>query len=135
MTTPNIDLYLPKTYVFKRPEGIAYASTSMLSRTDGQGANYVYLPLGLSMVTVTATAMGNATLEVLLNQRSDYSEVLASMRVREPSCRLWVGQISSRGTNYASGGLYVRIRATNVNSAAIASGSVSVQITNFPPEQ
>lgn len=134
MTTPNVDLYLPKTYVFRRGSA-AYASRVAMFRADAGGAQYLYLPLGLSLVTVTATSMPSARLELTMNQGDDSETTLASVSSSgEATLRLWTGQISNAGTDHSDGGVYLRIYAERVTTNEMNYGSVSVQVVNFPPE-
>ena len=136
MTTPNVEteLYLPKTYVFKRGSA-TYSSKVAMSRIDAGGSQFVYLPKGLSLVTVTVTSMVGATLELTMNQGSDYTQTLATASgIKESTTRLWSGQISNAGTDFSDGGVYLRIFAERVTTVAMYNGSVSVQIVNFPPE-
>ena len=133
MSAPNIDLYLPKTYVFRRGE-VAYVTRSAMERIGTGGIQYVYLPLGLSMVTVIATSMGGANLELTMNQGGEAKTLATVTAIKEPTLRMWTGQISNHATSYADGGVYLRIFAEKVTTAAKNNGSVSVQITNFPPE-
>lgn len=134
MTTPNMDLYLPKTYVFKRG-ALAYATRSPMARTDGSGLQFVYLPKGLSLVTVIATSMDGANLELTLNQGNDISKTLATVSdVKESTMKVWTGHISNRGTNFNDGGVYLRIYAERVTTSTLNNGSVSMQVVNFPPE-
>lgn len=134
MTTPTMDLYLPKTYVFKRISGVAYATRSPMARVDAGGMQFVYLPRGLSQVTVISTGMEAATLELTLNQGDKETSLSRVVGISEPTLRVWAGQISNRGTNFADGGVYLRIYAERVTTQAMNSGSVSVQVVNFPPE-
>lgn len=134
MTSPTMDLYLPKTYVFKR-SGVAYATKAPMSRVDSSGMQFVYLPKGLSLVTVIATSMDNANLELTLNQGADFSKTLATVtNVQDATKKIWTGHISNAGTNFADGGVYLRINAERVTTMTMNNGSVSVQIVNFPPE-
>lgn len=134
MTAPNVDFLLPKTYVFRRAPA-SYGTRAPMARVDAGGAQYLYLPLGLSLVTVTATSMPSARLELTMNQGTDSETRLASVStVGEPTVRLWTGQISNAGTNQSDGGVYLRIYAERVTSVEMANGSVSVQVVNFPPE-
>lgn len=133
MTTPNMDLYLPKTYVFKRG-ALAYGTRSPMARVDAGGIQFVYLPRGLSQVTVIATGMGSANLELTLNQGNSETTLSRVANIAEPTLRLWTGQISNHGTNFADGGVYLRIYAERVTTQVMNNGSVSVQVVNFPPE-
>lgn len=134
MTTPTMDLYLPKTYVFKRGSA-AYATKAPMARIDAGGMQFVYLPKGLSLVTVIVTSMDGANLELTLNQGTDFSKTLATVSgVKESTMKVWTGHISNHGTNMADGGVYLRIYAERVTTAAMNNGSVSVQVVNFPPE-
>ena len=134
MATPNIDLYLPKTYVFKRGS-LGYTVRSALARIDKGGEQFVYLPKGLSMVTVIATGMVGANLELTMNQGSDYTKTLAAASgIKESTTRLWAGQIANAGTDFNDGGVYLRIFAERVTTVAMNNGSVAVQVVNFPPE-
>lgn len=134
MTTPNIDLYLPKTYVFERV-GKSYPETAPMTRRDGAKANFVYLPAGMSVVTVTATGVQRGALLKVVLQSTNYEVDLTgeiNMANLPATARLWFGQISNKeeGRN----GFWLRIIARNVGDTAMRNGSVSVQITNFPPE-
>ena len=134
MTTPKIDLYLPKTYIFKRGS-LGYTVRSAMARVDANGAQFVYLPQGMSLVTVIATGMVGANLELTMNQGSDYTKTLAAASgIKESTTRLWSGQISNAGTDFSDGGVYLRIFAERVTTAAMNNGSVAVQVVNFPPE-
>ena len=129
-----MDLYLPKTYVFKR-SGVAYATKAPMARIDANGMQFVYLPKGLSLVTVIATSMDGANLELTLNQGTDFSKTLATVsNVQDATKKIWTGHISNHGTNMADGGVYLRIYAERVTTSAMNNGSVSVQVVNFPPE-
>ena len=133
MTTPNMDLYLPKTYVFKRGSA-AYATRAPMARVDAGGIQFVYLPRGLSQVTVIATGMESANLELTLNQGDKETSLSRVAKIAEPTLRLWTGQISNHGTNFADGGVYLRIYAERVTTQMMKNGSASVQVVNFPPE-
>lgn len=134
MTSPSMDLYLPKTYVFKRGSA-AYATRAQMERIDAGGLQFLYLPKGLSLVTVIATSMEAATLELTLNQGRDVSKTLALVKgVQNTTEKIWTGHISNAGTNYNDGGVYLRIYAERVTTQAMNNGSVSVQVVNFPPE-
>lgn len=134
MTSPTMDLYLPKTYVFKRG-ALAYATRSPMARIDGSGLQFVYLPKGLSLVTVIATSMDGANLELTLNQGNDISKTLATVSgVKESTMKVWTGHISNHGTNFNDGGVYLRIYAERVTTSTLNNGSVSMQVVNFPPE-
>ena len=103
-------------------------------RADGGGMQFVYLPRGLSMVTVVATGMDGATLELTMGQGGSETSLARVANIAEPTLRLWTGQISSPGTDRSDGGVYLRIWAERVTTNAMNNGSASVQITNFPPE-
>lgn len=131
MTTPNIDLYLPKTYIFER-KGKAYAEMAFMTR-QGRTLDYVYLPKGLSSVTVTATGMGLCRARIWLYGADRYIEAVTDMMgVGGATQRLWTGQISNPGD--ASAGLWLKVQAQNVTTQGMNTGSVSVQIVNFPLE-
>lgn len=137
MTTPNIDteLYLPKTYVFER-KNQGYNTAAYMTEKMRPAFDYVALPPGMSMVTVTATAMQSGYVRVLLTGKDGYSERLneSSYTGGAPVVKLWSGTISSSGTDWASGALRLRLEAERVTSSGMATGSVSVQVINFPPE-
>lgn len=134
MTSPTMDLYLPKTYVFKRSSA-AYATRAPMARIDASGMQFVYLPKGLSLITVIATSMDAANLELTLNQGNDISKTLATVRnIQDATTKVWTGHISNHGTNFADGGVYLRIYAERVTTTTMNNGSVSVQVVNFPPE-
>lgn len=133
MTTPNIDteLYLPKTYIFER-KGRAYSDLAFMTR-QGKTWDYVYLPKGLSSVTVTATGMGPCRARIWLYGSGGYIESVTDiMPVGGATQRLWMGQLSNPGEGNA--GLWLKVQAQNVTTAGMNNGSVSVQIVNFPPE-
>mgnify|MGYP006994780453 CR=1 FL=1 len=133
MTTPSIDteLYLPKTYIFER-KGRAYSDLAFMTRR-GSALDYVYLPKGLSSVTITATGMGLCRMRVWLFGAGGYIESVTDMMgVGGATQRLWMGQLSNPGE--ASAGLWLKVQAQNVTTAGMNAGSVSVQIINFPPE-
>ncbi|OFP66493.1 hypothetical protein HMPREF2978_04750 [Corynebacterium sp. HMSC074C01] len=133
MTAPSMDLYLPKTYVFKRGSE-AYATRAPMVRVD-DGRNFVFLPKGLSLVTVIATSMDGASMELTLNQGTDYSKTLAAPPADyEATKRIWTGHISNPRTGMADGGVYLRIYAERVTTKTMNNGSVSIQVINFPPE-
>lgn len=132
MTTPNIDLYLPKTYIFERKTG-AYAEALTMIRQD-TGLDYIYLPKGMSTITVTQTAMGSAaTLGVWLHGPGGYAEQISeTVKATNGASRVWAGSLS----NPAEGnlGFWLKLKAQYVTTASLANGSVSVQVVNFPPE-
>lgn len=131
MTTPNVELYLPKTYIFER-KGKAYADLAFMTR-QGSTLDYVYLPKGLSSVTVTATGMGLCRARIWLYGPNQYLEAVTDiMGVGGATQRLWMGQLSNPGEGPK--GLWLKVQAQNVTTAGMNNGSVSVQIVNFPPE-
>lgn len=140
MTTPNIDLntelYLPKTYVFERKSGTSYNTVAYMTEKMRPNFTYVNLPPGMSMVTVTATALQSGYVRVFLTGKGGYKEQLNENTYTggAPVVRLWAGTISSSGTDLSSGGLRIMLEAERVTSSGMATGSVSVQIINFPPE-
>ena len=136
MTTPNIEteLYLPKTYIFER-KGRAVTDIAYMTRQNDPKVDYVYLPKGVSMVTVTATAMQGGQVKVQLLGAGGYQKDLTNLiDVSAPVTRIWSGQASAAGTTYSDGGIWLKIQARDVPTAGQASGSVAVQIVNFPPE-
>lgn len=133
MTTPNIDLdlYMPKTYVFER-KNQAYNNLAFMTR-QGKALDYVYLPKGLSSVTVTATGLGLGKARVWLFGSGGYIAPLTDMTgIGATTERLWMGQLSNPGEG--SGGLWLKVQLQNITTAGMNNGSVSVQIVNFPPE-
>ena len=134
MTTPNIDLYLPKTYIFER-KGINYKTAAYMTRKDDANFNYVNLPAGMSAVTITASAFWSGRIKVILESSTggEPSE-LASVSTLDPTVRVWSGTISSPGSTYAEGAVRLRLQAQYITTAGMNAGSVSVQIVNFPPE-
>lgn len=131
MTTPNVELYLPKTYIFER-KGKAYADLAFMTR-QGSTLDYVYLPKGLSSVTVTATGMGLCRARIWLYGPNQYLEAVTDiMGVGGATQRLWMGQLSNPGEGPK--GLWLKVQAQNVTTVGMNNGSVSVQIVNFPPE-
>lgn len=131
MTTPNIDLYLPKTYIFERKTG-GYAEALTMIRQD-TGLDYIYLPKGISTINVTQTAMGTAKLEVWLHGPGGYAQQISeTVKATNGASRVWAGSVS----NPAEGnlGFWLKVKAQYVTTASMANGSVSVQIVNFPPE-
>lgn len=130
MTTPNIDLYMPKTYIFER-KGKSYGDVADMTQ-QATALDFVYLPRGLSMVTVMATGMAQSQLKIWLNGPG-YREALSeNTSVTNTTQRIWTGQISNPGDG--NQGRWLKIQAWNVPTAAMNNGSVSVQIINFPPE-
>lgn len=133
MTTPNIDteLYLPKTYIFER-KNKAYADLAFMTR-QGSTLDYVYLPKGLSSVTVTATGMKGGFCRVWVYSGSGLLEPTSpGVGLKEVTQRIWSGQISNPGA--VNQGLWLKVQAWNITTAGMNNGSVSVQIVNFPPE-
>lgn len=130
MTTPNIELYLPKTYVFERKDK-AFADDVFMTR-QGTSLNYVYLPKGVSAVTVTATAFGHGEAKVVLIGRGYQKDLTDYVSVAPTTARLWSGQLSNSGSG--NEGLWLKVRAKNITTQGMNNGSVSVQIINFPPE-
>lgn len=133
MTTPNIDteLYLPKTYIFER-KNQAYANLAFMTR-QGSNLDYVYLPKGLSSVTVTSTGFGNGRAKVWLCGPDGYTTELTDfIFISDATRRLWMGQLSNRGER--SSGLWLKVQAQFITTQGMNRGSVSVQIINFPPE-
>lgn len=130
MTAPNIELYMPKTYIFERKDQ-AYANEAFMTR-QGQTLDYVYLPKGLSAITVTATAFGNGEAKVVLVGRGYQKDLTNYVSVAPTTARLWTGQISNSGSG--NEGLWLKVRAKNITTQGMNSGSVSMQIVNFPPE-
>lgn len=136
MTTPNIDteLYLPKTYVFRRKQGTGYNTVAWMIQQNNEKFDYVNLPRGMSAVTVTASALQGGSLRVALDG-ANYEEYLTDwISTRDPVVRLWSGTVSSPGYGWSDGGLRIRIEAKLVTTAGMNTGSASVQIVNFPPE-
>lgn len=135
MTTPNIDLdlYLPKTYIFERKDQ-GYSTVAWMTQQRNEAFNYVNLPRGMSAVTVTASAFQGGSLRVALSGPG-YEEYLTDwMGVSDPIVRLWSGTVSSPGTGWNEGGLRLRIEAKRITTSGMTTGSASVQIVNFPPE-
>lgn len=133
MTTPNIDteLYLPKTYIFER-KNKAYADLAFMTR-QGQALDYVYLPKGLSSITVTATGLGPGRARVWLFGSGGYIAPLTDMTgIGATTERLWMGQLSNPGE--LSAGLWLKVQLQNITTTGMNNGSVAVQIVNFPPE-
>lgn len=133
MTTPNIEteLYLPKTYIFER-KGKAYADLAFMTR-QGSTLDYVYLPKGLSSITVTATGMMGGFFRVWVYGGSGLLEATSpGVRLSGVTERVWTGQISNPGAG--NQGLWLKVQAQNITTAGMNNGSVSVQIVNFPPE-
>lgn len=132
MTTPNVnfDLYMPKTYVFERKDH-AFADEAFMTR-QGQTRDYIYLPKGLSAVTVTATAFSHGIAKVVLVGRGYQKDLTDYVSVAPTTARLWTGQISNSGSG--NEGLWLKVKAKNITTQGMNSGSVSVQIINFPPE-
>lgn len=131
MTTPNIDLYLPKTYIFER-KGNAYGDLAFMTR-QGSELDFVYLPKGLCSVTVTATGLGLCRARVWLFGSGGYKSALTDMTgISATTERLWMGQLSNPGETWA--GLWLKVQLQNVTTAGMNSGSVSIQVVNFPPE-
>lgn len=131
MTTPNIDLYLPKTYILER-KNKGYADLAFMTR-QGQALDYVYLPKGLSSVTVTATGFDNGRARLWLFGPGGYiADLTDYMPLRSTTQRLWMGQLSNPGDG--AKGLWLKVQAQNITTAGMNNGSVSVQIVNFPPE-
>lgn len=132
MTTSNIEteLYLPKTYVFER-KGKAYEDFAFMTRKDN-GADFVYLPKGLSMVTVTETATGGMLSVYLFGPDGFKNQLTPEISAKDGVNRLWAGQVSSPDTGNA--GMWLKINARKITTAGQNRGSVSVQIINFPPE-
>lgn len=136
MTTPNIDteLYLPKTYIFER-KGVGYNTVAYMTDKNRPAFDYVALPPGMSMITVTASAMRNGFVRVLLMGKNDFKEQLnENTWAGDPVTRLWSGTISSAGEDWNSGALRIRLEAERVTGSGMETGSVSVQVINFPPE-
>lgn len=133
MTTPNIDteLYLPKTYLFER-KGQAYSDLAYMTR-QGSDLDYVYLPKGLSSVTVTSTGLYAGRTQVqLFNSDGHMSDLTDFNKVTAMTQRLWMGQVSNHAEH--SSGLRLKVQAQYITSAGMNHGSVAVQIINFPPE-
>lgn len=131
MTTPNIDLYMPKTYIFER-KNKAYAEGTFMT-LQGKTLDFVYLPKGLSMVTITETAMGGRFIIALHGPNGFKQDITDKIPASEKGVtRLYSGQISNPGEG--NQGLWLKVYAENVTTAAMNNGSVSVQIVNFPPE-
>lgn len=133
MTTPNIDteLYLPKTYIFER-KGRAYADLAFMTR-QGSTLDYVYLPKGLSSITVTATGFDNGRARLWLFGPGGYIADLTDYQgLGATTQRLWMGQLSNPGEG--AKGLWLKVQLQYITTAGMNNGSVSVQIVNFPPE-
>lgn len=131
MTTPNIDLYMPKTYIFER-KNKAYADLAFMT-LQGSGSDFVYLPKGLSSVTITATGLGMGRARVWLYGSGSYIAPLTDMTgIGATTERLWTGQLSNPGERWE--GLWLKVQLQNITTAGMNNGSVSVQIVNFPPE-
>ena len=135
MATPNIDLdlYMPKTYVFER-KNKGYNEVASMTQQNNEGFFYVNLPRGMSAVTITASAFQGGSLRVVLDG-PNYAEHLTDwISTYDPVVRLWSGTVSSPGSNWSEGGLRIRIEAKLVTTSGMDTGSASVQIVNFPPE-
>ena len=132
MTTPNIDteLYLPKTYIFRRQS--SYSDLAYMIR-QGSNLDYVYLPKGLSSVTVTSSGFGNGRAKVWLCGPDGYEvELTDFIDINAATRRLWMGQLSNHGEQ--SSGLWLKVQAQYITTQGTNRGSISVQIINFPPE-
>lgn len=127
MTTPNIDLYLPRTHIFR------LNTSGKLVRPDG--VDYIYLPKGLSSVLITETGMRGGRVRVMLKGSGGYIKPLTDWidLGAAPVTRVWSGQISAAGTDYTNGGVWLTPETAGVPAAAQQSGSVSIQVINFPP--
>ena len=131
MTTPNIDLYLPKTYLLETKDK-AYSDLAYMKQ-QGNTLDYVYLPKGLSAVTVTATGFDSGKAKVALFGAGGYSAALTDlMSITSATQRLWMGQLSNPGEQ--SAGLWIKVQLVDITTSGMKNGSVSVQVTNFPPE-
>lgn len=131
MTSPNMDRYLPRTYIFERKTG-SYSDTAMMT-LQGASQDYFYLPKGMSVITVAQTAMGRTCeLEVWLYGLGYAQRVSETVEATDGASRVWTGTVSNLSTGNA--GLWLKIQAKNVNTVAMRTGSVSVQVVNFPPE-
>lgn len=131
MTTPNLGLYLPKTYILERKTG-SYADVAMMT-LQGTSQDYFYLPKGMSVITVAQTAMGSTCeLGVWLYGRGYAQQVSETVKATDGASRVWNGIVSNLNTGNA--GLWLKIQSKNVNTVAMNTGSVSVQLVNVPPE-
>lgn len=131
MTTPNVELYLPKTYIFER-KNKGYGDLAFMTR-QGSTLDYVYLPKGLSSVTVTATGFGLGKARVWLFGSGGYIAALTDMTgIGATTERLWMGQLSNPGKGL--NGLWLKVQLQNITTTGMNNGSVAVQIVNFPPE-
>lgn len=133
MTTPNVELYMPKTYVFER-KNVGYNTVAWMTLQGNSKFDYVNLSRGMSAVTVTASAFQGGSMRVALSG-PNYEEYLTDwISTWDPVTRLWAGTVSSPGSNWAENGLRIKVEAQKVTSSGMNTGSVSVQVINFPPE-
>ena len=133
MTSPSVELFLPKTYIFER-KNRSYGDAAFMTRQDRLALDFVYLPKGLSMVTVTATGLGIGRGKVELHGVNGYRQELMPMTGfgDQVTFRMWSGQISNPGEG--NQGLWLKVQLQNITSSGMNNGSVSIQIVNFPPE-
>jgi len=133
MTTPNIDteLYLPKTYTLVR-RGKGYNDLAYMTQ-QGNAVDSVYLPKGLSLVTVTATGFDNGRAQVsLFGAKGFEANLTERLPLGAPTERLWLGQISNPGEG--ASGMWMKVQLQYITTAGQNNGSVSIQVVNFPPE-
>jgi|GEM_PF-5885243 len=133
MTAPDVfsDLYFPRSFLFER-KGRAYGDLAYMTR-QGSALDYVYLPKGLSSVTVTATGFDSGLAKVVLFGSGGYTAALTDLNVIDSTTqRLWTGQLSNPGEH--SDGLWLKVQLKNITTSGMNNGSVSIQIINFPPE-
>ena len=133
MTSPDVasELYLPKSYIFER-KNKAYRDLAFMTRQDST-LDYVYLPKGLSSITVTATGMKAGFVRVWIYGGNGLLEPTSDgVYLSGVTQRVWSGQISNpRSGNQ---GMWLKVQAWNITSTGMDNGSVAVQIVNFPPE-
>lgn len=133
MTSPGVasELYLPKSYIFER-KNRAYRDLAFMTRQDST-LDYVYLPKGLSSITVTATGMKSGFARVWIYGANGLLEPTSDgVYLSGVTQRVWSGQISNPGEG--NQGLWLKVQAWNITNAGMDNGSVAVQIVNFPPE-
>ncbi|WCZ33668.1 MULTISPECIES: hypothetical protein [Corynebacterium] len=121
MTTPNIELIMPTTTLFTGREG-----SGQYLRIDG-GLNYVYLPMGASLVQIVATGMKDARIRIDLVKSGGNSTALKLHTVAAETERIFTDTFAN--ANSQSSGMWIRMWCYGLTADQAATGTVGVTIT------
>lgn len=125
MTTPNIDLIMPKTALFTGKEG----GNQWLVEQNGR--DFVYLPKGTSMVQIVATGLRGVQLRPNAETRAGRTQLLEITPERSTQ-RIYTDTFSTAWTGNA--GMWIKIWCTGLTAQQAATATVGVTITPMQVE-